>query len=249
MKQFPILLQGAMEEEIKYLKTKICKAKKVVIDGFEFYEGTIENYPVVLCKTKVGSVYITLATQIAILHYQPICMINQGTAGAHNIELHKGDIVVGTSSININSYKAMPKKKGEGSNPFDWKLTKFGEERNESIEIMADEKLIQIAKNKSDKNTQAKINFGILGSGDCWNNEWDRIEWFSNRYHVLAEDMESFNAYQVAQYYQIPILGIRVISNNERLQESYDKKIAQRSQQFTIEVVKEVIEEIKKESI
>lgn len=249
MKQAPILIQGAMEEEIKYLKTQICEIKEVVIQGFEFFEGSIKNYPVVLCKTKVGGVYITLATQIAISHYHPICIINQGTAGAHNLNLHKGEIIVGTSSININSYKAMPRKKGEGSNPFDWKLTKFGEERNEAIEIMADEKLIQIAKNKSNHNIQAKINFGILGSGDCWNNEWDRIEWFSNTYHVLSEDMESFNAYQVAQYYQIPILGIRVISNNERLQESYDKKIAQSSQEFAIEVVKEVIEEIKKESI
>ena len=50
--------------------------------------------------------------------------------------------------------------------------------------------------------------------------------------------METIAAYKTANKYKVPIVGIRVVSNNEILQEEYDKSLAKESQIFVISLCK-----------
>lgn len=45
------------------------------------------------------------ATALAIERFHPRAIINQGTAGGHDADLHVMDIVVGTESVNIGAFK------------------------------------------------------------------------------------------------------------------------------------------------
>lgn len=180
------------------------------ISEYEFYEGTINNIKVVVSKTLVGTINATIATTIGITNFNPDIVINQGIAGAHLENLHVGDIVVGEKCCNINSYKMPVKNKGEGSNPFEWELNK----RAKDIQY-ANSQLVDITVERLVSNSEHKVYKGVLGSGDVFNREYDRIIWINNIFNNLCEDMESIGGYSVCNRFKVPCIGIIIISNNE----------------------------------
>lgn len=80
-----------------------------------------------------------------------------------------------------------------------------------------------------------------FGSGDAWNKEIDRILCLKEKCKVLSGDMESIGVYTVANKMNVPVLGIRVMSDNELLNESYERDTAIEAQRIALEVVKKYI--------
>ena len=115
-----------------------------------------------------------------------------------------------------------------------------GEEDRFKIE-KADEKLLQCVRNIENKYTKGNVIYGRIGSGDIWNDEVDRIIYLNQKYRTLCEDMESIAVYQIANEYKIPVINIRVISDNSLLGEEYDVSTGVDVQAFIIELVKEYI--------
>ena len=94
-KKQPIIIQGAMEMEVDELLKSANIEKEENINGFKFYIGQINEYPVIISETQIGIINVSMATLIAIQKYNPIAIINQGIAGAHVDYIHRNDIVVG----------------------------------------------------------------------------------------------------------------------------------------------------------
>lgn len=232
MKNKVILVQGAMDIEIEYLLSKLENRKDRTIAGYEFYEGSINDIEVVISKTLVGTINSTIATTIGIINFCPNIVINQGIAGAHRSDLHSGDIVIGEKCCNINAYKMPTKAKGEGSNPFEWEPNKRAQDvQNSNLQ------LVNIIENSLNDNSSNKIYTGILGSGDVFNREIDRIKWINSTFGNYSEDMESIGTYSVCNKFNIPCIGIRIISNNEILLEKLDKTKAIELQKRLISVL------------
>lgn len=221
MDEKKILIQGAKEIEVEYLLANLTEKQESNIAGYEFYEGMLGDRKVVIAKTKIGVIHATTATTIGIIHFKPDVVINQGIAGAHREDLHIGDIVIGEKCCNINAYKMPEKKQGEGSNPFTWEPNKRAKEIQK-----ADLKLVQFIEEKLKQNTTKKVYRGILGSGDVFNRENDRICWLRQTFENDSEDMESIGTYSVCNNFGIPCVGIRIISNNERLREKIEENQA-----------------------
>ena len=175
MKYRTILIQGALDIEIQYLIDNLENKENLIISGYEFFIGCINNFKIIISKTLIGVVNSTISTTIGILKFNPDIVINQGIAGSHKSNIHIGDIVIGKKCCNINAYSMPSKGKNEGSNPFEWKPNKRAEE----------------------------IQFGNL-----------------------SEDMESIGTYTVYDRFNIPCVGIRIISNNEITNEILDKEQA-----------------------
>lgn len=227
-----ILIQGAVDIEVEYIINLLKEKKFTQIAGYEFYEGIINNIKIIVSKTLVGPINATMATSIGIIKFNPDIVINQGIAGAHREDLHIGDIVIGEECCNINAYKMPIKSKGEGSNPFEWKLNK----RAKDIQY-ANLKLVDIVEKNLISTTNKKIYKGILGSGDVHNREFDRIVWINNTFNNLCEDKESIGTYSVCNKFKVPCIGIRIISNNDLLLEELDKKQAIGLQQILINIL------------
>lgn len=232
MKDKVILIQGAMDIEIEYFLSKLKNRKGRIIAGYEFYEGSINGIEVVISKTLVGTINSTIATTIGIINFHPNIVINQGIAGAHRIDLHIGDIVIGEKCCNINAYKMPIKARGEGSNPFEWVPNK----RARDVQI-ADIKLVNIMEEKLKANSSKQIYRETLGSGDVHNREIDRIVWLNNIFESCSEDMESIGTYSACSKFNIPCVGIRIISNNDILLEKLDKTKAIELQKILISVL------------
>lgn len=242
MEKRPIVIMAAMEAEANFLLEKLANVKCQTVEKYKFYEGTMNGYPVVVCRCLVMSINASIASCIAIQKYHPLTIISQGTAGGHGKDIHRGDIIIGQKCVNIMSSKTPAKKEGEGSNSLDWKLIDFisGEE-DRLIYQLGNEHLLELCKTIT--YTKGEVHFGILGSGDIWNKEADRILHLNQKYGTLCEDMESIAIYTVANNFNIPVIGIRIISNNEILGESFDRNTALECQKFVYKLILKLIEE------
>lgn len=225
-----ILVQGAMDIEIEYILSNLNNISHKNISGYDFYEGSIGNNTVVVSKTDIGSINSTISTVIGITTFHPDFVINQGIAGAHLSTIHTGDIIIGEACCNINSYSMPQANCNGGSDPFKWEPNK----RAKDIKY-SDKNLINIFYNNL-SNSKHIIYKGILGSGDVFNREYDRINWIHNLFGNLCEDMESIGTYSVCSKFNIPCIGIRIISNNELTLEKLDKKKALDLQKLLINI-------------
>lgn len=52
--------------------------------------------------------------------------------------------------------------------------------------------------------------------------------------------MESVSVYTIANLYDIPVIGIKAVSNNEFLKEEYYKEVGIESQKFTEKLIKNI---------
>lgn len=217
-----ILIQGAMESEICYYLEQECfqNIEKTVKNGFDFYVAQLGETEVILQFTKMGMTNATIATMTAIYEYKPDVIINQGTAGAQVKTLKSGDMVIGKQAVNVHSLEMVKRDFGEGMAPGEWTgmQTEY---------IDADEKMVQWMEQGIGTETKTgKVVTGILGSGDLFSKEKDRILWLNDTFENLSEDMESFAVYAACRECNVPCVAVRVISNNELLDEDYDPNTA-----------------------
>lgn len=230
MKQ-PILIQGAMQIETEYLINHLYNPHFKNINGYDFYEGTMKNKYVVVSTTRVGSINSAVATIIGINEFSPQLVINQGVAGGHSTDVHVGDIVLGESVVNMNSYISDELDEFAGIHPEKWRLVTFkdGDDvKNEKI--FATNDLIIYFNNILYQKLNQRIHVGTIVSGDGWNQEADRIKWFIEKVNSKCEDMESYATYKVCMDNNVPVIGIRIVSNNILNNEPYDRTLATKLQ-------------------
>jgi len=249
----PIVVQGAMDVEVRALAGMLTGAAEERVQGWTFWRGTVDGYPVIVSKTLKGMPAAAAATAIAAERYRPIAIINQGTAGGHEASLRVYDIVVGTHAVNLGSFKTGFRPAGQGSDLGDWvpldltradgsaatdpnarRMRRFG----------ADGQLLATALAVKDRYTRGRVVEGVIGSAEVWNSELDRIKRFHDQYGTSVEEMETVAAAQVADLFHIPFLGIRVVSNNITNDGAYDGKTAAACQEYVSEVVKAYIKRL-----
>ncbi len=245
MEKRPILIMGAMEVETDFLLEQIENKREFQIAGYYFYEGTINSYPIVIAQNKVGVINSAAATVLAIEKYNPICIISQGTAGGIRPNVHTKDIVIGEEVFNIMYAKTPLKEVNEGSDSTKWDYITFvsgGEDKK--ITQKANEDLVMFFKSLGARYTHGSIHIGTIGSGDIWNREKDKMIYLSKTHGVLCEEMEGISVYTIANNYKIPVVGVRVISDNELLGEPYNRNLGKLCQQFVYDAVRELIKKV-----
>ncbi|MGH9140272.1 MAG: 5'-methylthioadenosine/S-adenosylhomocysteine nucleosidase [Vicinamibacterales bacterium] len=243
----PLVVQGAMDVEIRKLAGAVQHATEEQVSGFTFWRGTIDGYPVVISKTLKGMENAAAATALAVERYHPIAIVNQGTAGGHVPELHVYDIVLGTSAVNLGSFKTNYRGRGQGSDVAEWSPLDLmrtegsaGQDPNARTmrRFRGDQGLLAAAHGVRDRYRLGKVVDGVIGSSEVWNSEIDRIQGLHDRFGTTAEEMETASSAQIAGLFQIPFLGIRVVSNNVTNGEAYDTRTGEACQDYVLEVVK-----------
>jgi adenosylhomocysteine nucleosidase len=245
-----IVVQGAMDVEIRKLAAMLQNAAEERVSGWTFWRGTIDGYPVVISKTLKGMENAAAATALAAERYHPAAIINQGTAGGHVPELHVYDIVLGLHAVNIGSFKTGYRASGAGSdfgewNPRDLMRTdgSAGQDPNARTlrRFAGDEQLLNAARAVRGQYRKGQIVEGVIASSEVWNSELDRIQSLHARFGTTAEEMEAASSAQIAGLFEIPFLGIRVVSNNITNGEGYDGKTGEACQEYVYDVVKAYI--------
>lgn len=248
----PVVVQGAMDIEVKKLAGALENVREERVQGWTFWSGRLDGYPVVISKTLKGMSNAAAATALAAERYHPVAIINQGTSGGHEPSLHVYDIVLGTHAVNLGSFKTGYRARGEGSNFAEWNPLDLmrsegsaGEDPNARSmrRFRGDEGLLAAARNVRGKYQKGRVVEGVIGSSEIWNSEIDRIQLFHDQFGTTAEEMETASAAQIAGLFQIPFLGIRVLSNNITNGGTYDGLTGEACQEYVYDVVKAYIGE------
>ena len=231
MNKNPILVVVAMEVEAKVLLEQITNIEEKTKYGYKFYEGLINNERIVILLSGVGVINASSSLTIAITEYNPRLIINYGIAGAMSKNIHTKDIIVGTQVANINSYRTGELQEGEGSNPNTWELLTFlSGQPDKYIEYNSNEELLNLTKSIDYNN--GNIIYGKIGSGDAWNREVDRILYLNKEYNIICEDMESISLYTISNKFNIPIISIKIISDNSLIGEEYNRNVGEYLQDY-----------------
>lgn len=235
----PIIIQGALQSEIDILLSRIKVENKIFIGDYVFYECIYKNYPVVISKTKMGEITSAIATTLAIQKYDPLFILNQGTAGALVEWLNKGDIVIGNKMYYMSQYSTDKNKDDDPVNP--WKKDGYKTIDNECISYDANENILKLIQNL-EVIKKPNVYFDIVGSGDVWTKDFDQMKDNNKEFEVVCETMECAGAYLAANSLNVPLITIRVISNNELKNQEYDETSGIISQEFVISIVDELLE-------
>ena len=78
---------------------------------------------------------------------------------------------------------------------------------------------------------------GKAATGDIYSREDDRIIWLEETFHTLCEEMESAAVFEVCDKFRIPCVGLRIISNNELLDEEFNEETAILLQEYIWKVL------------
>lgn len=250
----PIVVQGAMPVEAERFAQRLDNPQEIEIGGWRFWRGTVEGYPVVVSETLKGMSNASAATAIAATQFHPVAIINQGTAGGHDPALKVYDIVLGKYSVNLGAFKSPHKQPGEGSDSLQWKPMDLlaskgsaGEDKKPHTirKFPADAQLLSVAESVKASYSKGNVVEGVIGSADMWNSELDRIQSFHRQYQTSVEEMETASAAQIASAFDIPFIGIRVLSNNITNQGAYDPQTGLACQDYVYQVVKAYIAKAK----
>lgn len=216
-----------MEVECELLLNKLDNLVKKKIYNYDVYEGMYKNNNIVILVSGVGLINTSSSLSLVIDRYNPRCVINIGLIGGYDSKLNIGDIVIAGKVLNINSYKTLYRGKGEGSNSLDWEYLTFRDGEDSLVMESANKKLLELT-DKVDINK----NIGIIGSGDCWNNEIDKLLHMNKKYGILGEDMESIAVYSVCNNLNIPVISIKSVSDNLVNNLEYDRNSSNYVQEY-----------------
>ena len=248
----PILIEGAMNIETEVLVRALKNPVAYRELNYLFVAGTYKDYPVVIVRTEIGVANSAASTALAIKKFNPVAVINQGTAGGYGYDLKVGDIVIGERTFNRNAFKLsyspagagidLIKQENFGTYAYDAASGKF----QAYTEYFADPTLLNIAFKVANTHEEFNAVSGVIGTGDSWLECIDYVNFLHETYGSSCEEMETVSAAQICQNASIPFIGIRVISNNTELRATFDENAAKIGQDFVLLVAENYISSILK---
>ncbi len=220
----------AMEEEIKELLAHLSEKKQTEIGGTDFYEGLINDQPVVLVRCGIGKVQAAITTALLIVDFKVSAVINSGSAGGIGAGLHVGDLVLssGAAYHDVNA------------TAFGYKM---GQLPQQPQIYQADKDLVaKIA--KAAFKVGLKTKRGLIVSGDQFVADGTEIKRIKKIYpQALCCEMEGCAVAQTAYQFKVPFAIIRAMSDvgDENAGQSFDEFIidaGRRSAQMLLNIFK-----------
>lgn len=198
---------AAMEEEAREILKLMKEVKQEQFFEKVFYVGTCQSFECILVQCGVGKVNAARTTQLLIDNFQVEAVINVGSAGALNVELDYGDVVISTACIQ-----------------HDFDITCFhhpkGYITDLGVEIEADKNLVAIFE-EATRDVQRVVK-GKIATGDQFYNSPEIKQTLREEFKAECDDMEGAAVAQVCFLCQKPFVVIRSISDKPKSKEKVD---------------------------
>ncbi len=192
---------GAMEQEVALLKAQMSNTSTSTVADFVFYRGQLNQREVVLVQCGIGKVAAAIATTLLIQLFQPVAVINTGSAGGFDPALNVGDIVISTELRH-----------------HDVDVTAFGYEPGQvprmPAAFLADARLIEAAEQSIRQLGFCQTKKGLITTGDVFMCDPVRIEQTRATFPtMLAVEMEGAAIAQACHQLHTPFVVIRSLSD------------------------------------
>jgi adenosylhomocysteine nucleosidase len=238
-----IVIQGAVDTELQPLLAALTDKEQIQVAAWTFWRGQLGGKRVVVSRTEVGPINAAVATTLAIVHFSPRLIINQGTAGALEPSLKVCDIVAGEATVDYGAFRSVHADAGSGVSQSRWTpmshwLRRDGRERVEFKQFPGDADTLATV--LATPNPRGRVLKGVIGSAFEFNREIDRLVWANRTYGAISEDMESAFAGGTAIGFGVRFVAIRIISDSEFHSPEFQRVAGEYCAAFVVEVVRRV---------
>ncbi len=226
---------GAMEEEIEFLRVKIGMTEDYNRCNNIFYQGVFHGSRIILLKSGIGKVNAAIGTTLLIARYDPMCIINTGSAGGISTEFEIGDVIISSQVIH-----------------HDVDVTAFGYAYGQVPQMpfafLPHSELVEIAVKAASNLNNIRIHRGTIATGDSFMNDSVKIKELKEKFpSAAATEMEAAAIAQTCHQFRKPFVVIRSISDmaNSESVISFDEFLrtaADNSANMAMEIIRELRE-------
>lgn len=172
-------------------------------------EERVTEWTFHLIETGIGKVHAALATQLAIVRYQPQLLVNVGVSGGLYAGAQVGDLCLSTA------YRYHDVWCGEGN------------ERGQVQGMPAQYSADAVAMATVAKQLRIPLHEGLLLCGDTFIPDADHLRAFAQQHpDLIAVDMESAAIAQTAYLYHTPLVSLRIVSDTPLTEQDHGKQYA-----------------------
>jgi adenosylhomocysteine nucleosidase len=199
---------GAMEDEVRFLRTSMDNPQTVKTGAFEMYAGTLEGKDTALLRCGIGKVSAAVGCAMLIHAFKPDFVINTGSAGGIDPALRFGDAVISTGlvyhDVDVTAFNYAP-----GQLPAQPQIFPV----DQDLIVRAEEAVDEL---KREGALPADFNHrrGLIGSSDAFMHEPERIAAMRRLFpDIVAVEMEGAAIAHCCRLFSVPALVIRALSD------------------------------------
>lgn len=224
---------GAMEEEIKILRSQIENPVSWERGGALFISGSIGRHEVIVVRSGIGKVLAAVTTVMLIQQYGVNMVINTGSAGGIGEGLAIGDLVISDKV----AY-------------FDVDVTGFGYKKGQlpGMPLYYEASTyLQAEMKEAAEMSSLNVKRGLIVTGDSFIDDPKKIQAILVDFpDALACEMEGAAIAQAAAQFNIPFLIVRAISDtaDHSATQSFDdfiEEAGKRSAEMVLTFVKKLV--------
>lgn len=184
----------AMDKELALLLPQLSDVNEVTINGFKYFEGTLDGSPLVLHQCGIGKVNAAVGCTQLIRDFAPARVVSTGVAGGIDKCLEVLGVVVGKEVVYHDVYC------GEPNEP--------GQIQGMPARFAADPAMLAAA------HAAGGASEGLICTGDQFITDKDQLAAIKKLFpEGLACDMESGAIAQTCHILGTPFISVRVISD------------------------------------
>ena len=192
---------GAMDVEVAALKAKMENINTAVHAGSAYFEGELEECPVVVVQCGVGKVNAALCAQILISVYGVTAIVNTGIAGSLCAELDIGDLVVSRDAM-YHDFEVTA---------FDYEMGKVP--GMDVVAFPANEEMVSAAFTAAEAENPGHTKIGRIATGDQFVCRQEQTDCIIEITGALCTEMEGAAIAHTAYRTGVPFVILRAISD------------------------------------
>jgi adenosylhomocysteine nucleosidase len=193
--------------EIAPVEARLMGATINRIQGIVFTFGTIDGTRIVAVRSGVGKVSAAMAATLLLDHHAPSAVVFSGTAGAVDVDLEPGDVVIGTGvgyhdygNVTVDGLVRTPTRD-------------YASGRIDPAFFPAGADLLAAARKAAETMKAMRIRQGLIVTGDAFmSNPAHRTE-LRRALNAVAVEMEGAAVAQVCMRFGVPAIVIRGITD------------------------------------
>jgi adenosylhomocysteine nucleosidase len=201
-------LVGAMEDEIKLLRSRMEDLKTEQIGVFEYQSGKLDGKQVVVLRCGIGKVSSAVGCAVLIDHYKPDLVINTGSAGGMGENQSIGDVVVANAlvyhDVDLTAFGYAAGQLPGQSQTFPVRENYMAAAEQAIDELKAEQVLPPLMNHKR----------GLIGSSDTFMHDARTIAQVKTVFAgIAAVDMEAASIAHTCTLFGVDVMVIRALSD------------------------------------
>lgn len=194
---------GAMKVEVDLVLAELTGIKTKTVSGIDFYEGALNDLPVVVAQCGVGKVNAAICAEIMCSIYGVTHLVNTGIAGSLCADLDIGDFVISENTMYHDfDCSFLNPDYAVGQVP-DMEVYKFP----------ADNMLMRAACEAAESVYPGHYKIGTVASGDQFVGDKKLKDLIVKNTNALCTEMEGAAIAHTAWRNRVPFVIIRSISD------------------------------------